>query len=210
MVEPPKSSDTTGTVQFPVGFAAMVVAVIAVLSGFFFDVSQSLKETVIFLAAASAAGGTIITAYYIAKTLNLYLSQEARLRSREAALDEQGKKERALHYGARWNDPQMHWARDICRQLYNQKTASQAQVLAFIQGKNETNITALLNFFEEMAHAIENGLVDEGALKGQFAGHVIGAFQIAKPYVDQLRTQRARPLIWKPLEDLCMRWHVGG
>jgi len=204
MADSPKSSDTIATisVNFPIKFTAVVVLVVIGLSGLFFYVTGSLKETVIFLAAASAAGGTVITAYYVAKTLNLYLSQEVRIREREEALDTQGKKERALRYGERWNDPHMYHVRNVCRSVLE---PSADDIRGRVAG-NETNVIHLLNFFEEVGFSVKQELVDERLLYDQFGGLVPTIWRTLEPWIKDRRGTFHDDKMWEVVEEFSKRW----
>ena len=201
------SSDTIFevNVRFPVTFTVVVSAIVLALTVLFYNVTGSLRETVIFLAAASAAGGTIVTAYFIARTLNLYLAQEGRIRGRETALDEQGKKERALRFAERWNDPTLYHVREVCRQIMEYRGKPEDELTRFIEGK-KTNVIHVLNLLEEIAFAIEYDLIDLKLIRDQFEGIVVSVWQILEPWVNKHRIARGRPKLWIKVEELAGTW----
>ena len=193
------------SLRFPITFTAIVVAAVAVLTAAFYFATGSFTDTVIFLAAAAAAGGTITTAFYVARTLNLYIRQESRRRDREEALDERGKKERALRYGERWNDPSLFYVRDVCRALFELRGKPQDEIIKLAEEK-KTNIIHLLNFLEEISFAIDRNLVDIDLVRGQFEGIVHSVWQLLLPWVTKFRTDQNRSKIWERLEALEKVW----
>lgn len=193
------------SLRFTIKFGGIVAAIIAVLTVVFYLATGEFTDTVIFLAAAAAAGGTITTAFYVARTLNLYIRQEYSFREREAALDERGRKERALRYGERWNDPKMFYARDICREILDRRGKSKEELISFINPQS-TNVIHLLNFFEELAFSIENDLVDKELVREQFEEVVLNICEILKPWIVEYKQQPRRTQLWVKTSNLCSLW----
>ena len=193
------------SVRFPVRFTIIITVVVVVLTGTFYVISVDIKETMVFFGVATAGGGIIVAAFYTGRTLNLYLQQEFRLRAREEALDEVGKKEHALRYGERWNNPSMYPVRDVCRNIFEQRGKSKDELTKFIES-NKTHAIHLLNFFEEIAYAIDNGLVDIDLMREQFRGIIIDTWQILEPWIGDRRIVRARPELWDAVQNLYDEW----
>ena len=194
-------------INFPVGITSLLAVIILGLTAGFFILTSSWKDTFIFFAAALAAGAAVATAFYTGNALNMALEREDAIRERESALDDLSRKQLALRFSERWSDPRMHYARDVCRQVYDHRGKEAAEVIAFASGeKVKTNITNTLNFFEEMAFSIDYEIADPELVKEQFCGVVTTIFSILKPWIDQERVNRGRPKIWIRVEDLFTKW----
>ena len=194
-------------VRFPVGLTVIASVAVIVLSGAFYYLSSSWKETLIFFAAAVAAAAMVATAFYTARTLNMVLKKEDALRAREDKLDELDRKKRALGYSERWGVPGMHYARDACRQVYEHRGKTAAEIIQFANNMTvKNNIINTLNFFEELAFSLEAGLADRVLLRDAFCGIVLEVFSILKPWIDQERITRGRPNIWIKVEGLYNSW----
>lgn len=194
-------------VRFPITITAILLVVVVGLSVVFYLVTSSWRETLIFLAAATAAGATVGTAFYSARTLNIALQKEDKIRERESSLDTLARKQRAMAYAERFGEPGMHYLRDICRQVYDLRGSPPEAVQTFANNaSNKTNVTNMLNFFEEMGFAIEAELVDTDLLRDQFCGVVTSVFQILRPWIEQERVNRGRPNIWIKVERLNGDW----
>lgn len=194
-----------GSFHFPTKFAIWVAVVVAALTTIFYAVNGLFTDTAIFFAAAVAAGGTITTAFYVACTLTLYINQEDYRRRRETGLDERGKKERALSYGARWNDPQLFYVRDVCREILDMRGKTEEEIKQYAEEK-KTNVVHLLNFLEEISFSVEQNLVDIDLTKDQFKGIVHSLWQLLEPWITQHRAFRGRRDIWDRLEALDKAW----
>jgi hypothetical protein len=66
-------------VRFPLSVALISAAVLIALTVAYWWFGGTAKETILFFAAGAAGAGTVVTAFYTARTLNLSLRQEARV-----------------------------------------------------------------------------------------------------------------------------------
>ena len=189
----------------PIKWSILAAIIVVVLTAMFFFVSWEWEKTIIFAAAATAAAGTVLAAGYTGRTLNLFISQEMRIRGRESALDDLGKKNRAMHFAERWNDPQMYHARKIFHMLVEKRNLPQNQLIAAID-ESKTNVIHIMNFLEEAAFSLEHDFVDEELTRTQFEGIVVVLWSTLEPWVKLHRIDRGRPRIWCMVEDLYIRW----
>lgn len=189
----------------PVKWSIAAAIAILGLTVIFYFVSGEWDKTIIFAAAASAAGGTILAAGYTGRTLNLFLEQERRLRGRENALDSLGRQNRAMRFAERWNDANMYHVRNVFRMLMEKRNLPEEELVAEI-AKNKTNVIHILNFLEEAAFARENSLVDDALIRNQFEGILVTLWATLEPWVKRHRIDRGRPNIWVKVEALYIEW----
>lgn len=186
-------------------FTAVTTIVVLALTGLYYFLVGDYEKTFLFFSAACAAGGTIVTAFYSARTLRLYISNESRIRERECAIDVQGMKERAMRYGERWNDPQMYHVREVCRSLLEARGKPQPELDALIESK-KTNVIHIFNFLEEVAFGLQQEVIDEEIVRLQFEGIIIGLWQTLDHWISKHRADRGRPKIWNGVEDIYKKW----
>lgn len=72
--------------------------------------------------------------------------------------------------------------------------------------ENSVNVNHVLNFWEELAFSIENGLVDRQMVREQFEGLVVTLWLTLKTYVVDHRSKRQRPRAFKAVENLYEEW----
>lgn len=189
----------------PIKWSIAAAVIIAVLTVVFYFVSTEWDKTIIFAAAATAAGGTVLAAGYTGRTLNLFLDQERRLRGRENALDSLGRQNRAMRFAERWNDANMYHVRNVFRTLMEKRGLPEAELIAEI-AKSKTNVIHILNFLEEAAFALENSLVDSDLIRNQFEGILVTLWSTLEPWIKRHRIERGRPNIWCKVEALYIEW----
>ena len=193
-----------GMIQF---LTLAVTFIVFALTGLYGYSNGSVDDTLLFLAIAATAGGTILTANYSARALTTALGREQTMAEREQALDLLGMKQRAMRYAERWQDPHMHYGRDTCRKTYEMVGRPAVDIIAFGENSaNKTNLTNMLNFFEELSFAVDHSLADEELAREQFSGIISTVFSILKPWIDHVRATRQKPRIWIELESLNTKW----
>ena len=202
---PIEKSTGAFVLTLPIKWSIAVAIVILVLTAVFYFVSGAWDKTIIFAAAATAAGGTVLVAAYTGRTLNLFLRQEERLRERENALDSLGRQNRAMHFAERWNDAQMYHVRNVFRKLMEKRGLPEAELIEEIS-KDKTNVIHILNFLEEAAFAREYSLVDEELIRNQFEGILVTLWSTLEPWIKRHRLDRGRPNIWCMVEALYIEW----
>jgi hypothetical protein len=118
-----QSNSTVGhvVVRFPINITVIAILILVILTVVYDWLSHDIKETLVFFSAGVAAVGIVVTAFYTARTLQAILARDARDEEMERKREERAereekraiaeadrqKKQLALQYGERWNDPAM-------------------------------------------------------------------------------------------------------
>ena len=199
-------------VQFPVTFSIITtLLVIALTWTFYYHTNGGLKETLVFFAAVVTAGGQITASFYTARALaaTLKINQENSVRASktdiaEAAREVLVQRRAALAYGRRYNDPSMYHVRDAFRSIVSHE-GSVDDLVRFAEEK-ATNVIHILNFLEEIAFAIREGVADERLLRNQFQVVVVQGWLRLVPWITKHRDARRSTEIWEDLEKLYDRW----
>jgi hypothetical protein len=184
--------------SFSITTSVVTVVALLILSVIYWFATKDLAQTVLFITAAAAAAGAILSAFYSARTLALSTT------ALEA--DEARKKKRlALEYAARWNDPSMFHVRDTVRELFGADHRSPEFVRSIEQ--RQTNVIHFLNFLEELALVLEKGDTDHDILKGVYVGVVCVAWTKLQHWITEFRRVRGRPRMWIGFEELARKWN---
>lgn len=192
-------------ISFPLQFSIVVGIVVVTLTAAFYFSGNSISQTAIFLGTATAAGGSVCIAFYTGRMLSLSITQEGRSQARESHSIDQAKKERALRFAERWNEPQMYHARDTLRHLFDNKNTSDEDIKNIAEDR-KTNMIQILNFAEEIAYAYDNDLVDRELTRDKFEGIILTLWQTLEPWVRKHRSDRGRTKIWARVESLYHQW----
>ncbi|MDP6517307.1 MAG: DUF4760 domain-containing protein [Alphaproteobacteria bacterium] len=193
------------TIRFQISSVAIAFVLVLVVTGGFYLASRDLTETAVFFAAGLAGAGTILAALFTGRTLALFMLQDDRMRKRELDLDELGKKDRAMSFGRRWNDPNMYHVRNVCREIFSKSKEDGGEIKEYIE-KHKTNVIHIMNFLEEIAYSVDHDLVDEELLKDQFDGIIFSCCDILGPWIAQHRKDRGFATIWIAVENLRNKW----
>ncbi len=121
--------------------------------------------------------------------------------------------DRTLSFIQRWNDPENLRFRRVAGEIYQ---SFEKQPLAYRESfivkhledntKERQDITNLLNFFEEIAICIEEGIVKEELLIKFFKSILFSFYEVYYPYIQDRRKKKESYKIYKSLTDLCERW----
>lgn len=209
---------TQVNISFPIKFSVAAIFVLVVLTGWFYYEARSLKETLVFFAVGAAAGGQITTSFFTARLLastmksaerdlqreKLALEREKNAATREAAHDQFILRREALRFGERWNDPAMTDARKVLRGISDAKRTSPGDFLDFID-KNETSVSHIMNFIEEIATNCRHEVVDVEIMKRQFDFVVIDTWRCLFDWIHQMRKKHGDD-IWEDSEWLYNLW----
>jgi len=192
------NADRLGEIRFPVSASLITLAVVIALGCVYGYTTGNVPETVLFIAAAGAASGAILSAFYTARGFQLTAAALNRDESRhKVAL--------AFQFTSKWNDPAMFHVRDAVRELLNGDHGS-PEFGALLKAK-ETNVIHFLNFLEEVSIAINKGGADQDVLREAFRGITITAWSKLQAWVTELRRKRNSPRIWVNVEDLAKKWN---
>ena len=108
----------------------------------------------------------------------------------------------ALRFVERWNDPNLAPFRKAWHALYDElRTQPPAVVHQRLQDDDDARTTAtdILNFFEEIAHAINAGAADRALLDRVLGETICGYYTAVAPWVVVRRV--TRPDAWVEIED---------
>jgi hypothetical protein len=158
-------------VRLPVTVAIVFGAIVIALTVGFYFITESYKETLVFLAAAAATSGTLLAAFYNGRTLAHLISLQEEQRTNSAATEGKERKARGLLFGTRWNDPTMFHARDTFREILDRRNELVGGNLIDFVEERKTNVIHILNFFEEIGFSVENDLVDYDIVKDDLVNH---------------------------------------
>jgi len=187
---------------------------------FWFAADRSPRETLIFFAAMTAAGGQLCGSFYTARALSAAISanrrasaverlreeRAERLERLEANREKNLKLRTALDYGRRYNDPSMYQVRDVLREIMS-SSGSQDQFITMVT-ERETNVIHILNFLEEIATCLQTGVADDTILRNQFEAIVVQSWRKLSPWIQRHRDIRRSQDLWEDLERLYQTWKI--
>jgi hypothetical protein len=192
------NADRLGEIRFPVSASLIALAVVVALGCIYGYATSNVPETVLFMSAAGAAAGAILSAFYTARGLQLTAAALSRDETRhKVAL--------AFQFTSKWNDPAMFHVRDAVRELLNGDHGS-PEFEALLEAE-ETNVIHFLNFLEEVSIAINKGGADQEVLCEAFRGITIMAWSKLQAWITELRRKRNSPRIWVNFEELARKWN---
>lgn len=192
-------------VKFPVTYSVVIAIIIIVMAVGYWFVAKDVEKTALFFAAAVTAGAVVTSTFFTARTLQAFIRQASERRQRENDLDNFGMRLRAMAYGERWNDATMFHVREVCRAALDE-VAEGGNIIEVTKGK-ETNVSHLLNFFEEIGLAIDDSLADEELLRRQFSGLITPLWRTLFPWVQIRRKKFNDDSLWVKVQWLSERWH---
>jgi transcriptional accessory protein Tex/SPT6 len=163
---------------------------------------SAYRGIIVFGASSLGALSALIGAIYLARGLILAVQQQEDLMH-------QKKTENAWRYIERWNNPQYHYVKMAGVKVLKMNETEKAEIVTVKINEDEafrSNVTDLLNFFEEMAIAIDMGVADENTLKRAFRGLLHLYCMALQDFVKQRRTKFNNPRILLEIENLYTRW----
>lgn len=154
--------------------------------------------------AASSLGGLagLAGALYLARGLILTAQQRQNAERQERVKE-------AFHYMERWNSPHFYHTRTASREILRLGTAEGAErVKTTLAGDAalRSNAMDVMNFFEEMAIAIDLNIADDQILKRAFRGLVAAHWMTLEPFVNERRRVLGNPKLLIECEALHKRW----
>jgi hypothetical protein len=188
-------------VEFPVGISALLTVGVFGAAFVFWRYPQS-HDLLTFLGSAFAMVAAVVAAYYIGKTLQITVWQ------RDAGLTSE-KVDKAFTYIHRWNtaplDERKQWW-SLLNQLQSKKISEINEILSEIE--NRTMVVEVLNFFEEMCLAINEGLADEVTLMKFFRTMLDTYYSLLYNWIHKQRTDpvRPRPRAFIQFEAVAKKW----
>jgi len=165
--------------------------------------SDAIVNTIKFFAALVGVGAAILAAIYVGEGLKETLKQRKEsLRAERIAI--------SLSFSQRWNDPSFFqiktmW-REARRELEGKSISAVSEILK--EPKKRSAAFEVFNFCEEMAAAVNQGLVDEDNLKRVFRGTIISYYKDLQGWINATRQEKAEEYsdLWIEFEKLYDRW----
>ncbi len=139
---------------------------------------------------------------------------EVRLAESEARLVEskQATKAAALEYVHKWNDPSFASAKKNCRETMHQfaslKTPSEKKDFLEGDGNKLGDLLDVLNHFETLSIAIQEGVVDEDVARRFFRSIACQFWIFSQDFIVTRRNERNNARLMSELEWLYHRWKV--
>jgi Domain of unknown function (DUF4760) len=115
----------------------------------------------------------------------------------------------ALHFIERWNDPKLADARKQWHQIYyDLKRLQLADTVARIDGDESarTAVADMLNFYEEIAHAVNTRAADETLIRRLLCDTIRDYYATFLPWIEHRRA--TRPDAWEEIKLMLDRWPV--
>lgn len=184
------------TLTIGVGSVAAVLAILSIATYAKTTVEEH-REILDFTATALATAGGITGAVYVAQSLEL--DAESRV------ID------RTLSYIARWNSPNFP-RKNVTQLLRKTKAKVDNEKLAFIKAELESDevlrqeFIFVLNFFEEMAASIHQGIAKESMLKEFFRSIVCTYMQVFGCWINDRRIIKGDKAFIR-IEELFEKWN---
>ena len=160
------------------------------------------RTTVVHAASSLGGLGALAGAVYLARGL-LLTAQQQRDAMRQKEL------ENAFRYLERWNNPQFHHVKMAAGKVIEIRENQDAQAVTARVTQDDTfrsNVTDVINFFEEMAIANDAKIVDEAMLRRTFRGLVHLYWMALQDFAEQRRQRFNNPRIFREVERLHQRW----
>jgi hypothetical protein len=124
------------------------------------------------------------------------------------ALDQKAK-ENALRYLERWNDPQFCESKVDAEQVIKIQEKEGTEAVTAKINENDTfkrKVSDILNFFEEIAIAIDSRTVDEEILKKAYRGLLNLYCMALQDFIKDSRRRFGNPRLYIEIENLHKRW----
>lgn len=154
-------------------------------------------------------------AFYLAR--GLVQTAQQRERAEQIAVEQRERDQRrrqieaAFHYMERWNNPQFYHVRSAFREILRvgmAETEGTRRVMDRLAADDSlrSNVMDVMNFFEEVAVAIDLQIADEELLRRVFRGILSSLWMTLEPFVNQRRTMLRNPRVFVECEALHKRW----
>lgn len=204
MAESRKLSEGKFNVVLTIGIVLGILAVGVII---WYVQNPAHREGLRFALMTFTAAAGITTAYYVAASLRETTAAGAK------SLEESARSElisRTFEYSRRWGDPAFESAKEavrkIIREIHGDAERGQKIKEAIANDdKLERSLISTMNFLEELAFAIHEGVVDADMQKRLFRGTVTRYFETLRPWVEQSRDLRGDNL-YVEVEKLYDLW----
>ncbi len=99
----------------------------------------------------------------------------------------------------------MQSARDTLREVMKHRSGRAEDLLRFIE-QNETAVSHIMNFLEEMATCCRHQVVDVAIMKDQFDYVIVSVWDTLFVWIRKQRQETANFRIWEDTESLYDMW----
>lgn len=193
------------TISITVGILSGVVA------GFFvfaFWMWPAQREIVKFAAACFGGAAAVTAAVYAGRQLELSARQQKERLEETRRRAEEARQLAALTFVERWNSPLMHHVKLTVRDLLREKRKNpQLDIEKQLEDPTKSaNVGDVLNFFEEMATAIQLKVADDETARSFFRGILVTYYDALAGWIEKRRSERSNPRFFKEFEWLWNRW----
>lgn len=174
--------------------------IVSVIVFILFPANQ--RDCVIFGASSLGGIAALIGAFYLARGLMLSAQQQRN------ALDQKAK-ENALRYLERWNDPQFCEFKVDAEQVIKIQEKENSKAVAVKIHEDDTfkrRVSDILNFFEEIAIAVDSKTVDEDILRRAYKGLLNLYCMALQDFIKDSRRRFGNPRLYIEIENLHKRW----
>jgi hypothetical protein len=190
-------------IKFPIG-VSLILSLLVCLAGLIFWFYPHLRDILTFLGSAFAMAAAVVAAYYIGKTLQITVGQ------RDEALTAD-KVNKAFSFIHRWNSAPFEERKQLGMLLEKLKLKSGADIAASLSADARSDrslVVAVLNFFEEMCLAINEGLADEATLRKFFRDMLESYYGLFATWIQEQRSDNShpRPRAYVQIEQVVKRW----
>lgn len=198
--------------------AGLLAAALALVLSLAYWLLPTLREVIVFVAAAATAAGTVVSTYYSSLAvrytakLNAETAREAG-QAAQLAKDAQdaaltrAKKAVSLRIIERWNDPMfsrtlVKWREQ--RSLIEASSLEETKRRLANDYRSRAVVQEILNRIEEIAITVQSGEADEKLLKESIKPVLDDVFLICKHWIESNRLDD--PLAWTNIEEVHLRW----
>ena len=197
-------------VKFTIG-TGIVLTVAGVAVVFTYIKYDNLRKVLEFSTTVAATVAGLTGASYAAQSLTRDTEETVQNLIRSA---EETKINRTLSFISRWNDSSFDkkLAVQLIRNLRDKPPSNvKTFVISEIDQNNDlkSEVTNILNFFEEMALSINDNFVDEDILRSFLRGIVFTYVETFSYWIDHRRDLVKNEKIFQSVTELCEQWKNG-
>jgi len=190
------------TVTIAVNWLIAIAAVGLILITLYAWLSE-YRDVLAFTAAVIAGMAALVAA------VNAIDTRRAETEARKS-MTEQSRKMASLEYIHRWTNPTFHHAkkngRELMKEFSADKTDDEKRKYLEADSTKLGNLIDVLNVFESMSVALQEGILDEPVIKRFFRSILLQYWHCSEPFIKTRRSERNNPRIFRELEYLYNSW----
>ena len=208
MTKPNSQIDKIGTINPRIDLKVSgVVGLISVLLIILYTNKPDWRKNLEFIASTLTAGAAIASAIYFVRNSE----HESKNREKELKID------RALALNNRWHQiSQVNLNDEVLSFIAELQNKADVDKYTFIHEKFESKdknvnlkqqIVLILNFFEELAIAVENEVVDEKIVFDSYKSIISRYYNLFSTWIVEIRRLGNNNRYYKSLESLYQKWN---